>query len=176
MNSKDKQIRNLVAVLGSGVAAAILFALFMLHYYGPTGSYVAGNALLSPEMITQLSSHGAKVKTRFSVEDISFSYFDSKQWRKKTISLEAYANLYNVLKGDKSLSPADESTIRQFNKGPLATVSFTIKSDNDVAPKLFQEIQFANEGNVYRIMSLNGEWIYMQHSKIYQKTLDLLTK
>ncbi len=52
--SARKEIRQLLAVLLSGVGLAVVASLFMIFFYGPSGQYAVKNVLLSPELLGKL--------------------------------------------------------------------------------------------------------------------------
>ncbi len=177
--SKEKQVRDLLLVLGSGLLGAILLVLWMLHYYGPTGRYLAGNTLLSPEVIGQLKKGIAPAKksktSPIVFEGITFSYYDdkAKQWKTQDVKGEEYALFYDNIGSDKSLAEVDDEVIKQFLSTNVATLVLHVKTD---LGRLAQRVEFASVGDDYRIELLEptpeGKWIYMHHPHIYQEALN----
>lgn len=184
--SKNKEIRNLLFVIFSGILGAFAVALGMLYYYNPTGSYLAGNVLLSPESTQVIRFNDVNPKTgatsKFLFDQVEFTYFDAKlkQWKNLNVDQDKYVKLYQAISSDRSLDATDEIKIL-FNKDPSKLI-LKIRSDTNVAAnaitKPFIEVNFANDGDYYRI-ELHEEnsldtWAYFYHPGIYKETFNII--
>lgn len=181
--SKSKQIKILLGVLGSGLAAGILIALSMLYYYNPTGSYFAKNMLLDPEQAYTLRfvEPGAKNRSdgRYIFESMVFSYFDKDLKQQKTIAVsrEKYVIFYNFIAHEKSVLNPTEEIERLFNSPHSASLILKVKSLGEDLSKgtemTFSETDFAGDGDYYRIqLRQSGQgsgWVYFYHPGIYQQ-------
>lgn len=183
--SKNKEIRNLLFVIFSGILGAFAVALGMLYYYNPNGSYLAGNVLLSPESTQVLRFNDVNPKTgatsKFVFDQVEFSYFDAKLKQRRNLSVDRdnYVKLFQSISSDRSLEATDEIK-NLFNKDPSKLV-LKIRSETNVAAnaisKPFIEVDFANEGDYYRI-ELHEEnsldsWAYFYHPGIYSKVFNI---
>jgi len=182
--SKSKQIQALVFVVGSGVAAALLLALFMLYYYNPSGMYQAGNVLLAPDSASTLryieSNHGTRDAKRFVFGGIEFSYYDTiqKKWQRKDVDMNKYNEFYALVEGDKSLTDVDENVRRAFTSRYPATLSLTIHPENDTTAannKVFSQAVFSEGSDYYRVQlrdqgSSEG-WAYFYHPGIFNNII-----
>lgn len=179
-----QQIRNLLIVIFSGMACACALAAFMLYYYGPSGQYLVSNTLLSPDVMAMLSYMDTNAKTggstRFVFNGIEYAYYDtmSREWRKVPATQEAYERFYNLVASDKSLAEVPEDIISLFNRGHPASLVLTVRTESKAewqeVTKVFQEVQFAGEGNYFRIelrsqSSSTGKWAYFYRPQIYQE-------
>ena len=184
------EIRNLLAVILSGVLCAFILAGAMLYYYGPTGRYYARNVLLSPLLTTQISFQDANPKTgeitRFVFDGIEISFYDKvqKAWKHVAVSPEAYNRFYDAVSQDVSLDKVTSDIQDLFLKGNPSKLTLRVRTESraesHAATKIFQEVLFANEGNYYRVELREqgpgrGEWAYFYHPGIYMETMKLLT-
>jgi hypothetical protein len=184
-----EQIRNLLLIIFSAVACGFALAGYMLYYYGPTGKYVVKNALLSPDVIESLSANSGQKSggnTRFILDKIEFSFYNSSKREEQKVSLkpETYAKLYHLLSNDTSLIEVPEETMSLFYRSSPASLILTVRSENKVSAeessKVFQEVQFASQGDYFRIElrsqnSLTDKWAYFYHPHVYQEALKILT-
>lgn len=182
-----KQIRNLLFVLIAGAACAFVITFFVLYNYGPMGHYVLKNALLSPEVITTLSSSekDSKTTSKLLFDKIEYSYqdYDTKKRNIVPVNRENYANFYRLVSEDKSLTEIPADVITSFNQLPIASLNVVLQSEKrspiNSDAKIFQEVQFLYKGDYYRIQLRESkdqaEWIYFHHPHIYNDTLDLFT-
>lgn len=186
--SKGKQIRNLCLVMASGIIAALAVFLMMLHYYGPSGSYVAKNVLLSPESAKSLRYGEVNAKigktTSFVFDLIEFTYYDemNKKMNRVDLDMEKYAKFYDMIGNDKSLVVGDEHAEDALKKSNFATLAFKIRPEGDRAnsstSQILNEIHFS-EDDYYRI-SLRGQnaiegWADFYHPGIYHYVLEQFT-
>jgi hypothetical protein len=183
---RNRDIQNILTVLGSAVICAGLLALVFLYYYGPSGHYLAGNTLLDPTIIGQIhyqdehSRTGKKV--RFVFDHIEFSYFDSQkgQLHVSPIPLEAYQKFYKMVAFVKSLEEIKDVEKLFLQSHPtLLTIRMRTKEGFEgMATRVFQVVQFAAE-DYFRVQlhgKNEGEWAYFYWPDIYQEIIHLFTQ
>lgn len=185
-----QQIGKLLTIIISAIAFACVFAVFMVYFYGPTGRYYVKNALISPELVEDLSYNDKNTKTGgtslFTFEDMVFSYYDknSQQWQKLSIDQASYAKLYQKISDEKSLTEVSEDILSVFNRTPPASLVISVSTESQASwqkmSKNFQEVQFANQGDYFRIQlheqNSTDAWVYFFYPKIYDEALKILTK
>lgn len=182
-------IRHLLITLGSAVALAGVFAAFMLYYYGPTGRYLLSNALLSPETITSLSfgdpeAPGARGE-RYAFDEIEYAHWDKsqKQWRHQRVNPSLYESFYHRIAGEKSLLEVPTEVIALFTQATPSRLTIWVKTestkDSFLPGKPLQVVEFAAEGNYYRVELRGpegrGGWAYFFHRGITQESLTMLS-
>jgi hypothetical protein len=193
MNNSDltsrQQIKTLLIVIFSGVLCAFVFALAILGYYDFSGRYLVKNALLESSLLTTLSYNDTNSKTggltRFIYDGIELSYYDpqTKQQRKSAVRQDQYAQLYQMIAEDKSLSSPATEALDAFQKGIPATLSIKVRTESHAAwidtTKAFQRIDFANGGGYFRIElheeNAANHLVYFYHPGIYSQLLQLVT-
>lgn len=180
-----KSIRNLVVIISCGVLSAFLVTFFLLYFYNPTGIYFAKNALLAPKLVKTLAYEEFNSKSRetfrYTINDIQYSYFDniSKTWNKSSVSQESYNTFYQAVMTDSSVWEVTDTIVDLFAKQMPAKLVFWVKRENsnNNEVKVFQEVQFANGSDYYRIelreQSAGTTWAYFHHPQIYQLAQDL---
>jgi hypothetical protein len=183
--SKFKQVKVLLCVLGAGLAAGIIMALLMLHYYNPEGSYLAKNVLLDPENAYSLRyvEPGKKSDNRYVSEGAYFSYFDPelKEVQSIPIDREKYAKFYNLIANERSIIEPDSRIEGLFNDPHSAALALKIRRVGEDASKgvesIFSKIDFAYEGDYYRIQlrqsAPGAGWAYFYHPHIYREAVAL---
>lgn len=188
--SQKLHIKQVVAVLFSAVACAGLLAGVMLYQYGPTGRYVAGAALLSPDVMQKINYKDSHLQTgkgvSFTFNSVEFSYFDPVDHQQKTTTAtpEAYQKLYNLIANSQSLPETTNQVIQEFEPmNKPATLMITMRTDvSDVSKpvtKVFQLVQFSNTDH-FRIQlrgtEVTGQWAYFYHPQIFQEAIRLLSQ
>lgn len=182
-----KQIKNLLMVLVLGIASAGTFAAILLYLYGPTGAYTLGNLIVAP---TEIEGQGVnkntpEPSTRFIFDKIEFSYWSpqTRQWTTRPISLEDYGRFYDSYASDKSERATTEPTIAEFNQAPPLKLTLTgrfLTAGSGLPSKIFQEIQFASEGDFYRVelneQKAGTQWAYFYHPRTYLEIMSLFAK
>lgn len=173
-------------MLFGSIAAAIIVAIGLVYYYGPSGYYEAKYALLAPDMLHDLRYQDVNPETGsrhfFVYEAMEFTYYDSNEnrWKKSRVTEEGYRNFFQQIAGDVSVEQESSPVTDPFRSGYPASLKLLVKSEgsrsNSVIP--FQEVTFAYEGDFYR-MELHEEssekkWAYFNHPGIYQKALQFL--
>jgi len=159
--SKYKQIRNLLIVLVSGIACAAIMAGIMLHYYGVSGRYLIENVLLDPGMLSKLSYDEAnaqsKVFSHYTFDHIEYSYWSPKEkkWKNIPVSPEQYRKFYDSIKNEKSVADVSDDVDSRFGGSTTSTLTIFVKaqegSSGSAVPKAFQTLQFAGDGEYYRV-------------------------
>lgn len=186
-NSSMGKIRALLTVLISGVVCAFLVSGLLLYYYGPSGRYLVKNALLAPELMTSLAYNDTNKKTggnsRFVFDGIEFSFYDdqAKMQRLIQISPGAYKNFYDLVMADKSLLNVPEAVLALFEKA-ATILTIKVRTESHAAwqdeTKVFQVVQFSDEGNHYRIKLHEepspNEWVYYSHPDILTNAIHTL--
>ncbi|MBA3815091.1 MAG: hypothetical protein H0X29_00935 [Parachlamydiaceae bacterium] len=191
--SKRQQIRNLLLIIGSAVGVSFAAMFFMLYSYGPEGSYLAKNVLLSPENVKALyfsnanpkliskSHHKSHNNSQFVFDLIEFSYYDfvKNAMKNNEATLKTYGELYTWLGNDISITDvAAETAIATGFNNLGAKLSFKVKTDDNNSSgnvNLF-EVDFVKD--YYRI-SLRGQnsvkqWAYFKHIGILEQAIELL--
>jgi hypothetical protein len=184
---RNRDIQNILTVLGAAVFCAVLLASLFLYYYGPSGRYLAGNTLLDPSIINQINYQDQHPRTgkkvHFAFDRIEFSHFDLQkgQMRIFPISLDIYQHFYKQVASEKSLlevSPKIQSLFFQSHPA-LLTVSMRSKEGAESGiPKVFQVVQFIPE-DYFRVQlheKSEGEWAYFYRSGLYHEIMHLFTK
>ena len=182
-----KQIRNLLLVVFSGIAAAAVLTVSMVYYYGPSGRYIAKNVLLSPAMMEKLSFNDNNPSTggvsRFVFNNIEFIYYDAnaRKYRHLPVSIEKYRQFYDAVSGQSSVVDVTDDIMKQFYIGYPSKLTLTLRTSangkTDSVTKKFQEVYFAQDGDYYRVELLDqnefGNWAYFHHPKIGQEAQKL---
>lgn len=188
--SANKEIRNLIFLIGSAVGFAVLAAVGLVWYYGPSGLYEAKHTLLSPDFFQELKYSDSNPETGgssvFVFDTISFIYYDNdlKRWDKVEVSKEKYRQFYQLISGDVSEENVSPQLIDRFTVAYPATLELRVKVKNgsgaDGTIKTFQEVVFINEGDDYRVelheSTIEKKWAYFHHPSIYQKAMNIFTK
>jgi hypothetical protein len=183
--SKARRIEALLIILGSGVSLAFALALFMLYYYNPSGSYLAKNVLLAPDSALAIrygeSNQRTGRITHFVYDGAEFSYYDllEKKWKRLLIDSKKYAEFYQRVGEDLSLSEVSDEIRGSFNALYPSTLSINIHAENDSSKssKVFSQAVFAEGSDYYRVQlrddgSSEG-WAYFYHPGIYQQVFKI---
>lgn len=178
-----KELRNLLVVIFSAVLVGILFSFFLLQQFGPSGRYKVSHALLSPDILTNLSYDGPNKKTggssRFVFDGLELTYTDKTGAKKKlSVNQAQYENLYHMISKDKSILNPQESVIALFSNRNNSELFINVRTESHAEwqdeKAVFQSLTFADEGNYYSILlheekSANGELIYFFHPGILEQ-------
>lgn len=184
-----KQIRNLLVILFSGITCAILLTIVTLYYYHSDAHYFIKNALLSPDIISQISlndqNDNPKNTSKMLFEKVEFSYQDVETQKRIAVPVDkkTYAQFYTMITNDINLSAIPEDVITGFNEMPASSLILTILSNDKTnsktsASQIFQEVQFLYKGDYYRVHLRESDvprWIYFYHPHIYNDVLALFT-
>lgn len=182
--SPGKKIGVLLANFILAITGAILFTIAGLYYYGPSGNYAAGNILLSPDIVFNLSYKDINSKTgktsQFSFDRIEFLYSSNGSWERIAVDQDSYRKFFDLIKNEKSLTDSPQLA-NLFLHGSPATLNLTVKGEGwTEAFKNFQEVQFLPKEDYYRIQlredSPSAAWAYYHHAGIYDKALNIFVK
>lgn len=184
--SKKKEITSLLSVIFGGGAFAVIVAIGLVYFYGPTGLYDAKHSLLSPDMLAELRYQDVNPQTGarnyFVYDGLEFTYFDQKagKWKKESVSQEQYRKFYEVITSDVSIEQENDLVTDQFRAGYPAMLKILVHSEDrrSQATKTFQEVTFAFQGNYYRIelheQASQEVWAYFFHEDIYKTAIEIL--
>lgn len=187
--SNQSQASGLIALIASAIVCAVAVTAFMVYQWGPSGSYSIRKTLLDPELIPVLSFNAVNAKTgsedRFVFGKITFSYFNVPEQRMEieTISVQNYSDFYATVNSDRSLAEVSSDIEGLFLRGNPARLLIHTQTESTAkwqeATQVFQEVQFADEGNFYRVQLREeeapmDEWAYYYHPDITKKTIKLL--
>lgn len=188
--SQSKQdIKNIITVLITAIFCAGLLSIVFIYYYGPSGRYVAGQAILDPSVIEQINAQDIHSKkggdVRFTFDRIEFSYYDPahSQPQIKSVTPENYKKFYALVNSEKSLEevpPNIEALFKQSRPIALTIFMHTIEpSKNGTVPQVFQVIQFIQE-DYFRVQLRDvkdqGEWAYFFYPQLYLEVMELFTQ
>jgi hypothetical protein len=183
--SRKDDIRNLLIVLGGAICCALALTLFAVRNYGPGSRYDIQNVLLKPELVHELSytetDPMSGLPSRYVLDGIEFSYLEpeSNTWKKKQVSQAKYQQFYDLVAKEKSVLELTDEIRQSFAISPPSRLVIKVRSEGGNTPKTFLEVDFANQGDFYRVMLRNNpqqeEWAYFHHPRIYQDILYLFT-
>lgn len=184
---KCRDARNILIVLGSAVVCAVLLASAFIAYYGPSGSYVAGNTLFDPAIIKTIRNQGEHLspegKGSIVFERLEFSYFDPKEKEMQfyPISLETYGKLYHKIVNEKSLLGNIKEIQSLFLHSRPAILSVdlqTKKGSGNKLEKISQVVEFLSD-DYFRVQlreERGEEWGYFYHRGLYLEMIKLATQ
>lgn len=190
MTAVQKDIRNLLFIIGAGVLCAFALVGYVLYNYGPTGRYVTKNVMLSPEWMSMLtyqeiSPHSGKL-TKYIFDKVEISYADKDPTEiVADLTVEQYKKIYDLIKLQESLKTLSEGIEGLFYSQPPARLIIQVKpemaADTVVSKVIFQEVQFAKDSHYYRVQlpeqnTRTGAWVYFEYPNIYQVVMQTLKK
>lgn len=177
--SRTAQIRNLLVVIGAGMMTALLIAYFMVSNYGPTGQYDTNNVLLEPSLVQSISFQDQDPQTgknsRYTFDRIEWMHFDSasNRWLSSKLDENIYSKIYGLLSQDRSIVKVTPETKNLFYTTTPTSVTIVVHAENRENTKTFQEIQFADHGDFYRVLlredAPSQNWIYFFHPKVFEQ-------
>lgn len=184
----NRDIQNILAVLGTAIVCACLLALVFIYYYGPTGNYLAGHTILDPAIIDQINYQEKNLRTgqkvHFIFDNAAFTYFDSQkgQMHKKIIPLENYQKFYTLVASEKSLLEVSDKIKDLFLKShpTILTINMrTMEGSPHTTTKIFQIIQFVQE-DYFRVRLHDSqdqeEWAYFYRLNLFKEIMHLFTQ
>jgi hypothetical protein len=178
------QIRNLLCVLAAGAIAALLFVLFLVHSYGPTGRYEANNVLIAPNLIESLAFDDIDPKTgastRFVFDTITFTSH-SPPGKNDAVTIDAYAAFYQRLSGKESIANSEAIDPSLFSSGKIASLDIIVKTKDsakwqkttkilqhiELAPESFVRVQLRDLGNGISFAYFVDKDIYNYAQKLF---------
>lgn len=176
-----KQIVQLLSVIFAALFAAALALGAMLYSWNPTGTYLAKNVLISPEVAGQISfsqySQQTGGKNRIVFDHVEFTYFDNemRQFRNIEVDQEKYSKFYKLIESDRSLSSVDETIEQSFSQNSPSTMTVAVRNKGGGEAVPFQEVYFVED--YYRVElhedTLAGHYAYFYHPQIGQKTMKM---
>lgn len=167
------QIFQLLFVVFAGIAAAVVIMGGMLYSWSPSGTYLAKNVLLAPEVTSQMAFKDEK-RNSFTFDHFDFTYFEGGKIQKVKVSAEKYAAFYAMVGGDRSYSEVDPAVTEKFSLKSPASLVVTVRDKN--AESTFQEINFIDDYYRVEIHQEVTEWAYFYHSGIYQEVHTLFVE
>lgn len=180
----------LITVLGTAILSAFLLAGLTLYHFGPSGQYTIRKALVDPMLLQNMSFNQLNSKTggesRFVFDKMVYSFYDASKRGVQAVpvTFDQYKTFYALILGETSIADVSPSVEALFDSAQPATLRLDIRTEGSSAlqreTQMFQEIQFANEGNFYRIalreeQSPVGKWAYYYHPEISEKVRNLFT-
>lgn len=183
-NSAREQVKSFLLVIFTAVASATAFVFFLVYYYGPEGSYVPKNILLSPEVMESLSytdvDRGSGLSSRYIFDKIDFLYFDKYEgkWTQGEVDRLDYASFYGMIANTKSIVGDEAELSGAFAGYGQASLLLHVIPKNTLASgkegrKVFQEVHFASDSDLFRIElhseKMGGGWVYFRYPNIYSE-------
>ena len=182
-----KQIRGLLATLASAVGLAVIVVVVFVYYLGSPGTYRLSQVLISPQTLDEISfADISKKGGNFVFNKIEFVRAEAsgRGWGRFAVSKESYREFYRLVDKERSILNLDNETVEQFNLVFPSTltiyVTYKEKGRAQTEGMIFQEVQFLDQGDVFRILmrhkpadEMVEEWVYFQRPGIYQEVLAL---
>jgi hypothetical protein len=111
---------------------------------------------------------------------LTFTDVDLKD--KRGVDLNAYEQFYELIQRDRSISSNEAEHL--FKEITPATLATEVRTESSAAwqkdAKIFQEIQFAPQGDYYRIELHEADrgthWVYFHHPRILAKLKEILSQ
>lgn len=184
-----RQINQLLLVLTSAIACALLLSLAMLYHYGPSGNYIAKNVLLAPELLSSLSyedhNPNSGKQALYTFDRIAYTYWDkeSKKWKQINIDRQLYEKFYQMIAGEKSILDVPTNLVDLFLNTKSSSLIIFVDADRKSAmrndEKPFQSVEFLQNGDYFRIElreeKING-WAYFHYPAVEKEILELFLK
>lgn len=188
--SQPSSIKSLILLMSFSVACALGMSIFMVQKFGPTGAYEVKNALITPYLLENMSYNDVDTKTgaptRFEFDKLLFTYTDSVSQKPVTVpvSLSQYRTFYETIISDISINDTTSLTALFDRPSPYKLVVKVKTIAENAAQKEaldFQEIEFASEGNFYRIqlreeLNPQAQWAYYNHPDIRKKIFNIFVE
>lgn len=188
MKSATPQIRNLLVVLGSGVAFAFLIVAGLISYYGPSGAYRADHLLLAPNLAQQMADGRIAVPSedggRLFFSRIDIRHFDDQDrlWKTRELPFDRYEKLYRTLSGDRSVKDVTDEHIAAFHRPNVVTMVVTMQKEDrnhrKAEERRMLEAQFLMDEDLFRIELVvegsGAEWAYFQRKGVAGEVKEIL--
>lgn len=182
--SAKGQIRSLLLVLFSGLAAGVIALAYLIYFYGPSGSYNSSNILIDPGYLSYVQVNEGN-NNKFTFHKIEFTFQDmassgQKEWKTVQLSESQYAKLFDLLKGKTSL--ADTVKVEPlFDRSKAPSMVIFVKGEVNRQPtiKVFEEVQYSPNGNFFRIRAPGRNnfemiWAYFESDGVLQKSIQAI--
>ncbi len=174
------RIGALLAVIASAITCAFLAAVFMVVYYGPSGTYQLKNVLLSPELADTLN------ESPIIFERLEFSHWDAsrKQSKMQEVNLSQYKKFFELVQRDQSLETTFPEVAEAFYRSHPASLTLFVRTaaNPHALIKPFQIVQFAEGKDYFRVelhvetVNENSRWAYFYHADIENQVKDIFTQ
>lgn len=185
----EQQIRHFLMWVLGGFFFSVILVFAVAYYYGPTGSSLAGNVLLSPVVIKKLSytegGYQGKTVERYIFDSLELLYFSlaDREWKSVAVSMEDYKSFFEAVESNHSLVSPSEEVIALFSKGYSSRLFLKVKKINGiegVRNKVFQEVAFSSDGNYFRVELHQAnsirEWAYFYQPGIVKLMTSLFVR
>lgn len=180
-------MNRLIFVLLSAVIGAFLLTAFFVWNFGPSGRYAVGSVLIEPSVLSSFNYNDFDPKTyekdRFVFDKIVLEYPEGVEIKKKTIPIEMYEKIYEMLKGEKSILNPGEGSLSAFRSGQLIRLILYVRTESPASwqkdSKVFQEVDFVFNGNDFRVElhenNSGTHWVYFQKQGVAAQLMKLLS-
>lgn len=176
--SGKSEAKGLIVLLALSFLTALAIALFLIMNFGPTGSYVGKNTVLSPEALENLSFRDVRLDTPFKYVFDRIEYtFRQKGKSKpvmKRISLEEFESFYLLTSADESVDA--ERVDNSLFDDLAASIAIYIRQEKEIkgepSARSLQKIEVGKDGNSYRVEligSAENPWAYFVHEGVSGK-------
>ncbi len=185
---ENRDIRNILAVLGTAIICAGLLAFLFVYYYGPSGRYLAGNTILDPAVLEEINYQDKHPRTgrnvHFIFDRMEFSFFDPQKGEvRQNVSLENYQQFYRLIASEKSVEEVTNQVKDLFfrSRPTLLTISMRTQEGAETSTnKIFQIVQLVPD-DYFRVQLHEqrpdqGEWAYFYRPHLYQDAMQLFNQ
>lgn len=172
-------VKSLLLLMTCSVACALAIAYFSVQQFGPSGNYEVKNALITPYLLENMDYNapetGTGAEVRYVFDELIYSFYEasSHKWISQTLSMQDYRNFYDIISSDISTPGYSFETL--FNGANASKLTVKVRpAEGNTGSEVFQEVEFAPEGNFYRIelreeLNPQGKWAYYNHPGITKK-------
>lgn len=183
------EARSLILILSSAVFIAFVAVVGWIYYFGSSGTYLLHDVLISPETLERSSFASYEAPTKgvvpYTFDKIEFVTGKKRGLTPIIVTPQAYSTFYKWVAGERSLPVITEEMKGSFNLSPDSLTIFVRLYGNSAAERVFQQIQFIEASDLFRIQPLSfrqsvsstdnhlGEWIYFRYPGIYEHVLEL---
>lgn len=187
--TQASNVKSLIILMLLSVGCAVAIAVYSVRTFGPSGVYEVENTLITPYLLENMSYDDFDTKTgaqtRFVYDELLYSYWHKNSQKNLTvpIDLQLYRHFYDIVRSDSSIPDGGENLNGLFHDADNLSIKVKTVSDDPLSKetKIFQSVQFAREGNFYRIqlreeLQPDGEWAYFNHLGITEKIRKLFEK
>ncbi|WP_143406444.1 hypothetical protein [Estrella lausannensis] len=161
---------------------AVGIALFLIMTFGPTGSYVGKNTVLSPEALESLNFRDSRIETPFKYVFDRIEYTFHQEGRAKSavkiIGMDEYESFYLLTSSDESVD--DKRVDSALFDEITASIAIYVRQEKEIkgepSARLLQKIEVGKDGSTYRVEligSAENPWAYFFHEGISGKIRSL---
>lgn len=172
------EARGLIILLALSFLTAMGIALFLIMNFGPTGSYVGKNTILSPEALESLNFKDTRLETPFKYvfDRIEYTFRQEGKTKPavKKIGLDEYESFYLLTSSDESVDAerVDSSLFDEL----AASIAIYVRQEKEIkgepSARLLQRIEVGKDGDTYRVELIgsgDNPWAYFVHKGISGK-------